>query len=214
MSQGSGRQRNAKQKLAEVRRQQHARQIRLRLLGGAAVLAATALVIFAIIAFSGGTSSTVTPVRGMAQGATVDGIACQTSEQAAYHIHEHLAIYVSGARRTVPTGIGIPGPQQVSGGFVAGGKCLYWLHTHDTSGVIHVESPAQRVYTLGQLFDIWGQPLSSTQVGSATGKVTAFVSGHRFTGDPRSIRLTPHAVIQLDVGTVVPPQHFTFPAGL
>jgi hypothetical protein len=38
--------------------------------------------------------------------------------------------------------------------------------------------------------------------------------GERFAGDPRSIKLTPHAVIQLDIGKVVPPQPFTFPAGL
>jgi len=40
------------------------------------------------------------------------------------------------------------------------------------------------------------------------------VPGERFAGDPRSIKLTPHAVIQLDIGKVVPPQPFTFPAGL
>jgi len=60
----------------------------------------------------------------------------------------------------------------------------------------------------------WGRTLSGSQVGAATGHVTAFVNGKRFAGDPRSIKLTPHAVIQLDVGTIVPPQPFTFPAGL
>ena len=144
----------------------------------------------------------------------MDGIACQTSEQIAYHIHAHLTIYASGARRVVPAGIGIPGPQQVVDGFVAGGKCLYWLHTHDATGVVHIESPVRRVYTLGQFFDVWGRPLSDTQVGGATGHVTAFVNGKRFADDPRSIKLTPHAVIQLDVGKIVPPQPFAFPAGL
>ena len=132
----------------------------------------------------------------------------------AYHIHAHLTIYASGARQVVLAGIGIPGPQQVVDGFVAGGKCLYWLHTHDSTGVVHIESPVQRVYTLGQFFDVWGRSLSGTQVGLATGHVTAFVNGRRFAGDPRSIKLTPHAVIQLDVGKVVAPQSFTFPAGL
>ena len=114
----------------------------------------------------------------------------------------------------VPAGIGIPGPQQVVDGFVEGGKCLYWLHTHDSTGVVHIESPVQRVYTLGQFFDVWGRPLSNAQVGHATGQVTAFVNGKRFAGDPRSIKLTPHAVIQLNIGKIVPPQPFTFPAGL
>ena len=51
-------------------------------------------------------------------------------------------------------------------------------------------------------------------VGRASGQVTVFLNGKRFSGDPRSIKLTPHALIQLDVGKVVPPQPFTFPAGL
>jgi hypothetical protein len=213
MSQRPGRPRGSQQKLAEIRRQQRARQTRLRVLGGAAVLAAIALVVVAVIAFTGG-RTTAQKGPSVPTGAMVDGIGCQASEQVAYHIHEHLAIYVSGSRQVVPAGIGIPPPQQVVNGFVEGGKCLYWLHTHDTTGVIHVESPVQRVYTLGQFFDIWGRPLSGTQVGHATGKVTVFLDGKRFAGNPRSIKLTPHAVIQLDVGKVVPPQPFTFPAGL
>lgn len=198
---------NAQQKLAEIRRQQRARQRLLRTLAGGAVLAAVALAVVAAIAFTGGRTTTTAGVRGMAQGAVMDGVACQTTEQAVYHIHAHLAIYDSGAAREVPAGVGIPG-------FAEGGKCLYWLHTHDASGIIHVESPTKRVYTLGQFFDIWGQPLSSSQVGRVTGSVTAFVNGKRFSGDPSSIKLTPHAVIQLDVGTVVPPHSYTFTRGL
>jgi hypothetical protein len=213
MSQRRGPARNSQRKLAEIRRQQRARQTRLRILAGAAALAAVALVAVAVIAFTGG-RTTAQGVRAAPTGAAVDGIACQTSEQVAYHIHAHLTIYDSGARQVVPAGIGIPGPQQVQDGFVVGGRCLYWLHTHDASGVVHIESPVQRAYTLGQFFDVRGWPLSGTQVGRATGQVTAFVNGKRFAGDPRSIKLTPHAVIQLDVGKVVPPQPFTFPAGL
>ena len=201
MPQRPSQQRNSQRKLAEIRRQQRARQTRLRILAAVAGLAAAAVVVLAVVAFTGGQTSQ--QVRGMATGATVDGIKCQTSEQVAYHIHAHLAIYASGDPQEVPAGIGIPG-----------GKCLYWLHTHDATGVIHVESPAQRAYTVGQFFDIWGQPLSTSQVGRASGQVTVFLNGKRFSGDPRSIKLTPHALIQLDVGKVVPPQPFAFPAGL
>ena len=213
MSQRRGPARSSQRKLAEIRRQQRARQTRLRILAGAAALAAVALIVVAVIAFTGG-RTTAQRVRATPTGATVDGIACQTSEQVAYHIHAHLTIYASGARQVVPAGIGIPGPHQMIDGFVAGGKCLYWLHTHDATGVVHIESPVRRVYTLGQFFDVWGRPLSDTQVGGATGPVTAFVNGKRFADDPRSIKLTPHAVIQLDVGKIVPRQPFAFPAGL
>jgi hypothetical protein len=150
-------------------------------------------------------------------GNPVDGVACNSGEQLAYHVHAHLAVYVNGQPRVIPYGIGIeqPVPEQTSAGpFVVQGDCFYWIHVHDLSGVIHIESPTQRTYTLGQFFDLWGQPLSTTQVGPATGQVTAFVNGAPYQGDPRSIPLTAHQVIQLDVGTVVPPQPYRFPTGL
>ncbi len=87
-----------------------------------------------------------------------------------------------------------------------GGGCFYWLHTHVADGIVHIESPTQQLYTLGQFFDIWGQPLASGQVGPATGPLTIFVNGQPYTGDPRGIELKQHGEIQLDVGTVVPPQ--------
>jgi hypothetical protein len=203
----------AQRKLEEVRRQQRRRQMRTRAWIGAGVLAAVAVVTLVLV-FTLGGGGTTAATKHAATGATVDGIGCQTSEQVVYHIHSHLAIFDKGQQQVVPRGIGIPGPQQVQDGFVESGKCFYWLHTHDTTGVIHVESPTKRTYTLGQFFDIWGQPLSANQVGKATGKLTVYVDGHQFSGDPRSIVLTPHKVIQLDVGTVVPPKPFTFPAGL
>jgi hypothetical protein len=156
---------------------------------------------------------------GEATGQTVDGIPCQTMEQLVYHIHAHLAVFVDGAPKAIPYGIGIAPPRQVvqtaEGLAVASGACFYWLHSHTADGIIHVESPVQRIFTLGEYFDIWRRPLSSHQVGPARGRVIAFVDGGRFTGNPRSITLTPHAVIQLDVGSPAPaPQPFSFPAGL
>jgi hypothetical protein len=142
------------------------------------------------------------------QTGTVDGIQCGLTEQLVYHIHAHLAVFVNGQPRALPAGIGIPGStaqQSPQGPVAAGGRCIYWLHTHAPDGVIHVESPMQRIYTLGNFFDEWHQPLSATQVGTASGKVTAFVSGKPWTKDPRSIPLIPHAVIQLSVGTPVAP---------
>jgi hypothetical protein len=152
-----------------------------------------------------------------ATGQTVDGISCETQEQVLFHIHSHLAIYASGEARTVPAGIGIPGAhaqQTAQGPVVGSGNCFYWLHSHTTDGVVHVESPVQRTFTLGNWFDIWGKPLSATQVGSDTGPVIAYVNGQRYDGNPRTIPLTAHAVIQLDVGTDVPPKPYTFESGL
>jgi hypothetical protein len=172
-----------------------------------------------IFVYARATSSGSQPQGQSQANQPVDGIQCQGSEQLAYHIHSHLAIYAAGNQRPVSEGIGIGQPQQVQqtqqGPFVAGGSCLYWLHTHDGSGIIHVESPQQRTFTLGNFFDIWGQTLSPQQVGSAKGTVTAYVNGQQHSGNPRDIQLTNHAVIQLDVGQpVTPPQPYTFPSDL
>ena len=142
------------------------------------------------------------------QTGTVNGIRCGPTEQLAYHIHAHLSIYVNGQPRALPGGIGIPGSTviQTSEGPVAqGGQCIYWLHTHAPDGVIHVESPTERIYTLGDFFDEWHQPLSPNQVGTAKGKVTAIVNGKLWTKNPREIPLRPHNVIQLGVGQPVVP---------
>ena len=40
-------------------------------------------------------------------GRVVDGVACDASEQVVYHIHTHLAVYVNGALRPIPAGIGL-----------------------------------------------------------------------------------------------------------
>jgi hypothetical protein len=138
---------------------------------------------------------------------TVDGIKCEAGEQLVYHIHAHLAVFVDGQSRAIPGGVGIPGSteQQTARGPVAvGGQCIYWLHTHAPDGVVHIESPLQRIYTLGNFFDMWRQPLSPTQVGSAKGKVTAIVNGKPWTQSLRAIPLDPHFVIQLNVGKPAP----------
>jgi hypothetical protein len=180
------------------------------------------LVVGALIVFVGNLPKAgplLVTTDGMAQGQPVDGISCQTTEQVVYHIHAYLAVYTSGTRRGIPAGIGIVPPvlsTPIAGGpLVYGGKCFYWLHSHTQDGIIHIESPTERVYTLGNYFDIWNRPLSATQVGPVQGAVTAYVDGKPYTGDPRLIPLMPHTLIQLDVGSASPgPQPFTFPTGL
>ncbi|HXJ26567.1 MAG TPA: hypothetical protein VNH17_12740 [Streptosporangiaceae bacterium] len=139
-----------------------------------------------------------------ATGSPVDGISCDTSEQTLFHIHAHLTIFVNGAARQIPASIGIPGgvPQQTQAGpFIGSGTCFYWLHTHAADGIVHIESPVQRTYTLGQFFNEWGQPLGPDVVGPAHGHVTVLVNGKVFTGNPQDVPLTKHAEIQLEVGT-------------
>ena len=75
----------------------------------------------------------------------MDDIECGPMEQFGYHIHTHLDIFVDGKNYTVPALIGITN------------NCFYWLHTHDQSGIIHIESPVKRDFNLGQFFDLWNK---------------------------------------------------------
>ena len=151
-------------------------------------------------------------------GQRVDGISCDTHEQLLYHIHAHLTIFANGSPRQVPAGIGIPGSQTQNtpqGPEAVGGTCIYWLHTHAPDGIIHIESPIHRTYTLGDFFDEWGQPLGPGQVGPDKGHVTAIYNGKVYQGNPRDIPLNAHAQIQLEVGSpLVAPEHITWPGGL
>lgn len=149
------------------------------------------------------TGKSLAPPGSPGPGQSIDGIQCTSSEQLVYHIHVRLTIFVNGHEMKVPAGVGFSQPQITQtpkGPEVASGACVSWLHTHTTDGIIHIESPEQKTFTLGNFFDIWGQPLSRTQVGPAQGKVTVLVNGKLWNGDPSSIPLKAHTQIQLEVG--------------
>jgi hypothetical protein len=153
---------------------------------------------------TGSTGPVLAAASASLTGKTIDGIQCLGSEQLKFHDHAHLSVFVDGKQRTVPAFIGI----------APDGSCLYWLHSHTPDGVIHMESPIQRTFTLGNYFAIWGQPLSATQVGPAKGTITAFVDGKKVTGDPSTIKLGEHVNVQLDVGKVVPFKNYSYGSGL
>ena len=154
-----------------------------------------------------------TPTGG--HGQTIDGIEGSSREMLQVHVHAHLSLFYKGQQIAIPYGIGIVQPFQVKNGFVGMGAGIYWLHTHDATGIIHVESPDSRTYTLGQFFDIWGQSLDGHNVAGLTGTVRAFVDGKSFTGNPRDIVLGAHTQITLEVGApFVTPPVYAFPAGL
>ena len=115
-------------------------------------------------------------------------------EQLAFHIHQHLDLFVNGATVQVPQNIGI-----------IGGTGLAFIHTHDASGVIHVESPTVRQYTLGNLFDVWGVLFTKDCLGaycnSGNDKLRVFVNGKAVTGDPRNVPLKNFEEIVVAYGT-------------
>jgi len=140
-------------------------------------------------------------------GRLVNRIQCESLAQLAYTAYAHLQVYVDGRSRALPGGIGMVGAatQPTQRGLVfTAHTCMYWLHTRAADGLIVVESPVPRHYTLGDFFRIWNQPLGADRVAGARGAVTAKVNGKRWPGDPTAIPLTEHADIELAVGRPVP----------
>jgi hypothetical protein len=117
------------------------------------------------------------------------GLSVLDAEQLEVHYHAHLDVIDDGAEVTVPAGIGFVIEHDKAVGITV-------LHTHDTSGIVHVESAKPQPFTLGQVFTEWGVALSATQIGGlhadAAHEVRAYVNGRRFTGDPATIALKPH----------------------
>lgn len=69
-----------------------------------------------------------------------------------YHIHPELSIFVNGTEVPVPLNLGVK-----TTGMTA-------IHTHDEKGVIHVEAPIKKDFTLGDFFAVWGKDFSSTKL--------------------------------------------------
>jgi hypothetical protein len=128
----------------------------------------------------------------------VDGVYCDSNEQLAYHIHAHLTIYIDGQNVPLMANTGIAPIGVTSSANVT---CFYWLHTHDASGVIHIESPTTKLYTLNQFFDIWEKFSSSssafpTELLSSTGW-TIYVNGKQVNTDFNHLQLHAHDLITI-----------------
>ena len=134
------------------------------------------------------------------------GLHALGQEGAAMHIHQHLDLYVGGRHVTVPAAIGIDFQQQF----------ITEVHTHDTSGVIHVESPTVRPFTLGQFFGEWGVKLTPNCLGTYCGSLKWWVDGKRMVGNPAQLILKPHQEIVIATGKApaTVPSSYKFPAGL
>lgn len=126
----------------------------------------------------------------------IDGIRCDQTEGAVEHIHVDLQLFNRGKAVTVPANVGIP----------AGSACLYWVHTHSNDGIVHIESPIKRTFTLGNFFDIWGPDLNWTRAASVSAshgsRLSIWVNGVPWQGkDPHAIPLRDHETIVIQNGS-------------
>lgn len=212
------------------------------LLYGLAALGPVALVAVVLVLFVGGNGSSTKNVTGSAPKidyATLPGLQkgkapwppeyaslpdrlapLQLSslgmQGSALHIHQHLDIFVNGKHVTVPALVGIyANGDSTQGGF------FVELHTHDTSGIIHLEAPKKGVFTLGQFVGVWGVALTKQCIGgycAAPGKPLKFyVNGKRFLGNPNNIVLHQHdeyAIVYGKPPAKIPSTYDWGPSGL
>ena len=142
------------------------------------------------------------------------GLPALTAEGQVVHIHQHLDLFVDGKPVKVADDIGI----DPDGGYISP------LHTHlQTEGVLHVESPTQTRFSLGQFFAVWGVRLDGKCIGgkcvSGDKELRVWVNGKPVEGDPTRIVLDEHQEIVIAYGTPkqMPdpvPSTYDFPAGL
>lgn len=79
-------------------------------------------------------------------------LTCTTDMATEFHIHPELAIVINGENLPIPANLGIKP------------DCMTSIHTHDEPGVIHVEAPIQKDFTLGDFFAVWGKEFSKNQI--------------------------------------------------
>jgi len=159
-----------------------------------------AIVIILVVYFSENSSSTPNLMTSVIQG-----ISCEPSEGTVFHIHVHLNVFVNDKPITVPAGIGIK-PNE----------CLYWLHTHDASGVIHIESPQQMTFTLGQFIQVWdntpGISPKFEELTNGDKNLQIFVNGNKVKDTYDEITLSAHDQIVIIFGAIPQtiPSSYTF----
>jgi hypothetical protein len=198
------------------RRQEEKRRAvrRKRILIGSLVAAVVLVAAVSIFAFANAqkpaSQNQATPTEQVVNPAypPVNGIYCDSLEQTAYHIHAHLTIYINGNQVAVPQGVGIA-PDQ---------SCLYWLHTHSSDGVLHIEAPKKVSPTLGDFLGIWGQSFS--QLGfhnelASTANWTVYVDGKQVTSNFNQLVLQAHMVITIAYNSpnIKPDTSYPWPQG-
>jgi len=121
------------------------------------------------------------------------GLPSASTESLTVHYHSHLDIFVNGKSEPVASSIGREDQSLFSP-----------LHTHATSGLIHIEAPQDQHFTMGMLFTEWGVRLTNDCVGgycSANTKIKAYVNGTAYKQPVSTIVFKRGDEIALVIGT-------------
>lgn len=132
-----------------------------------------------------------------------NGISCDSVMHGTYHIHAHLTIYINGKSVTVPQGVGI----------APDGSCYYWLHTHSSDGIIHIEAPQkQSNLALDDFLTIWHDRFANLNFPPEMLQTTGWkiwINGKLFSGVVTSplqteVPMNSHDIITLEYGSPNP----------
>ena len=132
------------------------------IIAGGAVVIAIVLIAGAVMMNGNGSALSERTNREVA-------LTCTTDMATEFHVHPNLSIIISGERQVLPANIGIKP------------TCMSSLHTHTADGVIHVESPEKRDFTLSDFFAVWGESFTKDEVlgfkADATHQIRVTVNG-------------------------------------
>jgi hypothetical protein len=122
------------------------------------------------------------PAPTPSESAAISEIDCDLGgHDDAYHIHSLVVVKVDGQVLAPPANIGISN------------ECMYWVHTHASDGIVHVEAPANVNPTLGDVLYLWEESypddavLAAAREAIAAGEVT--VNDQPISSDPLDLVL-------------------------
>jgi hypothetical protein len=146
------------------------------------------------------------------RAAPVGRFSCREAERR--HALVHVELFAERRVLLLPPGIGMAPPLTRRGAAVTGARCSYALRTTDPTGVVELVAAARP--TLGDLFAVWGQPLSARRLAGFRARpgdlVKAWVDGRRWHGEVRSLPLRDRGQVVVEIGGYVPPHaSYLFP---
>jgi hypothetical protein len=125
--------------------------------------------------------------RGTALGLPAEGTTM--------HEHADVEVFVHGTKEPIPTDIGID----------PGAGTIQSIHTHDDTGLVHLESSESREFTLGEFFGVWGVRFTPSCLGAycndGNNRLQVFVDGDEVTDNLQDVQLDDQTVIVVTYGT-------------
>ena len=120
------------------------------------IVVALVVILFGSLIWSSNKAKKEKAAADLALSSRDAALLCTSDMATQYHIHPSLHIVINGENVPVPAGIGLTP------------TCMHSIHTHEEDNVIHIESPVEKQFTLGDFFAVWGKDFSKDKILDAT----------------------------------------------